>query len=303
MSENGRVVAVGFFDGVHIGHGELLKRAKQKAQELDAKPAVLSFDTHPDDLVFKQSVRLIGDRESREDLIHRCFNIPEVFFLHFDRDLMNMSWEQFISFSVEKYNICCYVVGYDFTFGKNGEGTARKLQEYCRDHGLGCEIIDAVKLEGQIVSSTLIRTMIENGDMEKANRFLGHPYCISGTVQPGFQRGRKMQAPTVNLAFSQGVVIPRYGVYAAKAVLPDSSEWMAATNVGIRPTFQPNSEVSVESFLLHFNGDLYGKRVRIDFYSFLRPEVKFRDVHQLTLQIQKDAAEAEAFLLNTDNRR
>ena len=297
MTENGRVMAVGFFDGVHIGHAALLERAKQRALETGARPAVLSFDTHPDDLVFHQAVKLIGDSENRRDLIERCFGIEEVFFLRFDNDLMNMSWEQFISFSAEKFNIRCYVVGYDFTFGKDGEGTAEKLKLYCQQNGLGCEVIDAVRLDGEVVSSTLIRSMIEQGNIQQANRFLGHPYCLSGIVRNGFHIGRQMQAPTINLSFPKGVVIPKHGVYAAKVVLRDGKEFMAATNVGTRPTVSTGKKVNVESFMLHFNGDLYGARVRVDFYSFLRQERRFPDLQTLSAQIQTDIDEAEALLL------
>ena len=297
MTENGRVMAVGFFDGVHIGHAALLERAKQRALETGARPAVLSFDTHPDDLVFHQTVKLIGDSENRRDLIERCFGIEEVFFLRFDNDLMNMSWEQFISFSAEKFNIRCYVVGYDFTFGKDGEGTAEKLKLYCQQNGLGCEVIDAVRLDGEVVSSTLIRSMIEQGNIQQANLFLGHPYCLSGIVRNGFHIGRQMQAPTINLSFPEGVVIPKHGVYAAKVVLRDGKEFMAATNVGTRPTVSTGKKVNVESFLLHFSGDLYGVRVRVDFYSFLRQERRFPDLQTLSAQIQTDIGETEALLL------
>ena len=297
MTENGRVMAVGFFDGVHIGHAALLERAKQRAMETGARPAVLSFDTHPDDLVFHQAVKLIGDSENRRDLIERCFGIEEVFFLRFDNDLMNMSWEQFISFSAEKFNIRCYVVGYDFTFGKDGEGTAEKLKLYCQQNGLGCEVIDAVRLDGEVVSSTLIRSMIEQGNIQQANRFLGHPYCLSGIVRNGFHIGRQIQAPTINLPFPEGVVIPKHGVYAAKVVLRNGKEFIAATNVGTRPTVSTGKKVNVESFLLHFNGDLYGARVRVDFYSFLRQERRFPDLQTLSAQIQTDIDEAEALLL------
>ena len=298
MTDSGRVMAVGFFDGVHIGHAALLERAKQKALETGARPAVLSFDTHPDDLVFHQSIKLIGDSENRRDLIERCFGIEEVFFLRFDRDLMNMPWDQFISFSAEKFNIRCYIVGYDFTFGKDREGTAEKLKLYCQQNGLGCEIIDPVRLDGKVVSSTLIRSLIEQGNIQQANRFLGHPYCLSGIVHSGFHIGRQMEAPTINLSFPEGVTIPRHGVYATKVVLRDGREFMAATNVGIRPTVSKDNKVSAESFLLYFNGDLYGIKVRVDFYSFLRQEKKFPDLQTLSAQIKTDAAEAESLLLS-----
>ena len=262
MTDDRRVMAVGFFDGVHIGHAALLEKAKQKALEIGARPAVLSFDTHPDDLIFHQTVKLIGDSESRKDLIERCF-----------------------------------VVGYDFTFGKDGEGNPEKLQLYCQQNGLECEIIDAVRLDGTVVSSTLIRSLIERGDIEEANRFLGHPYCLSGKVHSGFHIGRQMHAPTINMNFPDGVVIPRYGVYATKVVLKNGNEFMAATNIGVRPTFSTDGKVSAESYILHFSDDLYGKAVRVDFYGFIRPERKFADLQALSVQIQTDAAETEAYLM------
>ena len=297
MTDSGRIMAVGFFDGVHVGHAALLERAKQKALESGSIPAVLSFDTHPDDLIFHHTVKLIGDSENRKELIERCFGIEEVFFLRFDKDMMNMPWDQFISFSAETYNIRCFVVGYDFTFGRDGEGTAEKLKLYCQQNGLECEIIDAVRVDGIIVSSTLIRSQIEQGNIQQANRFLGHPYCLSGIVRNGFHIGRQMHAPTINMNFPEGVVIPRYGVYATKVVFQNGDEHMAVTNIGIRPTFSTEEKISVESFLLHFNESLYGERVRVDFYGFIRPEKKYADLNSLADQIRTDAAEAEALLL------
>ena len=295
MAQIRRALAMGFFDGVHIGHAALLEKAKQRAAELDAVPSVLSFDVHPDNLIFNRETHLINDARGREEIIRRCFGIDNIVFLHFNRHIMNMPWEDFVGRIVEELNVCCFIVGYDFTFGRGGEGNGSKLRSYCAEHGIPVEIIEPVMLDGQIVSSTLIRGLIENGEIEQANRFLGHPHCLADTVHSGYHIGRKLDAPTINMFFPEGVIVPRHGVYAAKVVLPDGETYPAVTNIGIRPTFSSDGKVSVESHLIGFEGNLYGVPTRIDFYHFIRPEVKFDGFDELSAQIRKDAEAAAAF--------
>ena len=304
MAQIRRALAMGFFDGVHIGHAALLEEAKQRAAELDAVPSVLSFDVHPDNLIFNRETHLINDARGREEIIRRCFDIDNVVFLHFNRHIMNMPWEVFAVRIIEELNVCCFIVGYDFTFGRGGEGNGSKLRSYCAERGIPVEIIDPVMLDGQIVSSTLIREMIEAGNIEQANRFLGHPHCLYDTVHSGYHIGRKLEAPTINMFFPDGVIVPRHGVYAAKVALPDGETYPAVTNIGIRPTFSDDGKVSVESHLIGFDGNLYGVPTRIDFYHFIRPELKFDGFDELSAQIRKDAEAAAVFLkYSPDERR
>lgn len=298
MSKTERTIALGFFDGVHIGHAALLEKTKQRALEVGASPAVLSFDVHPDKLVFNSDIQLIGDAQSREEIIHRCFGIEEVVFIHFNTHVMNMPWEQFADNILNELNARWLVVGHDFTFGRKGEGTAIKLKEYCEERNVGCDIIPAVTLDGQIVSSTIIRKMISEGDMESAARYLGHPHCLSDFVHSGYHIGQTLDAPTINMFFPPNVIIPKHGVYATKVVLPDGKEYPSVTNIGIRPTFSDDGKVSVESHLLDYNGNLYGKPVRVDFYKFLREEVKFTDFASLSEQIRADSETARRFFDN-----
>ena len=295
MSMKERAIAFGFFDGVHIGHSALLEKTKTRASEIGATPAVLSFDVHPDKLVFNSDIQLIGDAKSREEIIHRCFGIDDVIFIHFNTHVMNMPWEQFADNILNELHVKWIVVGHDFTFGQKGEGTAEKLKEYCEARGVGCDIIPAVKLDGQIVSSTIIRKMISEGDMESAAKYLGHPHCLSDFVHSGYHIGRTINAPTINMFFPPEVIVPKHGVYATKVVLPDGEEYPSVTNIGIRPTFSDDEKVSVESHLLDYNGDLYGKPVRVDFYKFLREEVKFSDFDELSEQIRTDAETARSY--------
>lgn len=283
-----KVMALGFFDGIHVGHAALINKIKQRAEETGAEPAVLTFDVHPDNLVFKKTVPLINSAEDRENILIRCFGINDVVVIHFNQRVMHMDWHDFIDELIDEMNLRWIVVGHDFCFGYKGLGTAEKLKAYCAERGVGCDIIPAVCRDGVVVSSTLIRQLIESGEMEKANEYLGHPHTITDVIRTGYHLGTKMGTPTINMSFPQGVIIPRHGVYAAKAYI-DGQEYMSVTNVGIRPTVSDSGNVNVESFLLDFCGNLYGHRARIDFYKFLRPERKFDDVNELAAQIKSDA--------------
>lgn len=283
-----KVMALGFFDGIHVGHAALINKIKQRAEETGAEPAVLTFDVHPDNLVFKKSVPLINSAEDRENILSRCFGIDDVVVIHFNQRVMHMDWRDFIDELIDEMNLRWIVVGHDFCFGYKGLGTAEKLKAYCAERGVGCDIIPAVCRDDVVVSSTLIRQLIESGEMEKANEYLGHPHTLTDVIRTGYHLGTKMGTPTINMSFPQGVIIPRHGVYAAKAYI-DGQEYMSVTNVGIRPTVSDSGNVNVESFLLDFCGNLYGHRARIDFYKFLRPERKFDDVNELAAQIKSDA--------------
>lgn len=295
MAETKRAIALGFFDGVHAGHAELMKMTKRRAEEIGAMPSVLSFDVHPDTLVFNKEVPLINSAIGREELIRRCFGINNVVFIHFNKHVMCMPWREFIDSLIDELNIAWIVVGHDFCFGYKGEGTAQRLKAYCEERGIGCDIIPALRIDGRIVSSTHIRELIANGDIETANRYLGHPHTLSDTVHSGYHLGRNLGAPTINMFFPDGVLVPKHGVYATKVFLEDGSSYIAVTNVGVRPTVSEDSRVSVESHLLDYSGNLYGRQARVEFYSYLREEVKFGSFDELSEHIKKDAESARAY--------
>ncbi len=289
MKDKKRVIALGFFDGLHVGHAALMRMTKARADELGLVPSVMTFDVHPDTLVSGAEVPLINSPEGRADIIRRIFGIENVIFLHFNRRIMNMPWREFVASLIDELHACHFVVGHDFTFGQKGEGRADRLAEYCAEHGLGCDVIPAVKIDGEVVSSTRIRQLIESGDMKKVNELLGHPHSLIDTVHYGFQLGVKLGTPTINMRFEGGVVVPRHGVYAAKVFLDNGSEHMAVTNIGVRPTVSGGDRVSVESYILDFEGDLYDHRVRVEFHDFIRDECRFAGVDELRAQILRDA--------------
>ncbi len=296
MSEKKRVIALGFFDGVHLGHAALLEMTKRRAGEKNAVPTVMSFDVHPDSLVRGVEVPLINGMDGRTDIIRRLFGIDSVIYIHFNETVMRMPWRLFIDSLTEELDACHFVVGYDFRFGRGGEGTGEKLRDYCAERGLGCDVIPAVKVDGVTVSSTAIRELIREGDIERANILLGHPYSLIDTVRYGYQLGARLGTPTINMQFPQGALIPRRGVYAAKAYPDTGEEHLAVTNVGVRPTVSGGDRLTVESYILDFNGNLYERRVRVDFYRFLRDERRFDSVEELKTQILRDAQAAKEYL-------
>ena len=292
-----KVMALGFFDGIHIGHAALMNMIIKRAREYDAEPAVLTFDVHPDSLVFKKNVPLINSADDRERILSRCFGIDDVVVVHFSQSVMHMDWKVFIDELIDDMELCHIVVGHDFKFGYKGLGTAEKLKKYCAQQGVGCDIIPPVCKDGVIVSSTLIRGLIESGEVEKANEYLGRPHTLTDVVRSGYHLGTQMGTPTINMRFPDGVIIPRHGVYAAKAYV-DGEEYMSVTNVGVRPTVSEDGGVNVESFLLNFTGNLYGRLVRLDFYKFMRPERKFDDIDELAAQIKHDAESTREYFEN-----
>ena len=289
------VIALGFFDGVHRGHGALLRKAAERAGELGAAPAVFTFDRSPREFVTGTPVPLLNSNDDRRDIIRRVYGIERVIFARFDQAMMTMGWEDYIQMLVRDYGAVHFVAGHDHRFGHRNEGTVALLQAKCAELGLGCDIIPEVEIEGITVSSTYIRTLVEQGDMERAALFLGHPHCLSQTVQHGKRLGRTIGIPTVNLAVPAHVLTPARGVYITRAFLPDGRSCPGVTNVGTRPTVTDGDTVSVETYLLGFDGDLYGQTVRLDFHRRLRGEVKFPSLEALRQEILRNVAETESY--------
>ncbi len=282
-----RVVALGFFDGVHLGHQALMMTARERAEQLAAVPSVITFDAHPDAVVRGMDVALLGDLEERKSLIARVGGIDDIHVFHFDRQFMRVAWEDFVRQVKDELGAVHLVIGWDFCCGWRGEGTAARIAAWCGEHDMGCDIVEQVTLDGTPVSSTYIRSLVAAGDMERAARFLGHAYSVSHAVVHGCQRGRRMGIPTINFPIPEGIIVPRYGVYATCAHLASGPQ-CAVTNVGVRPTFAGDGRVTVETNLLDYAGELYGQNVRIDFLAFLRDETRFPSQAALAEQIRRD---------------
>ncbi len=283
------VYALGFFDGVHLGHQALLDACRELAREQNAKAGALTFAGG----LIKEGQGLLTTLSQREQLF-RKWGMEEILILPFDENLRKMPWQDFYRLLVETHHACGFVCGEDFRFGAGGAGDAACLQELCRKEGLPCRVVKKIKIEDREVSSRHIRTLLESGEVESANAFLGHPHLLSGTVIPGKQLGRTIGIPTANLAYPQGGVRLPYGVYACRVKIGEKS-YAAVTNVGVRPTVSGEG-VTVEPWILDFEGDLYGKELCLEVLSYLRPEQKFHGLEELKAQIGADAIRTREIL-------
>lgn len=296
MEYGKRVIALGFFDGVHVGHAALLRKASERAEELGVQPAVISFDNHPVKMITGNAVPLINSPLDRMDVIRRLFNITDLIFLHFDSGLMHMPWQDFVKWLRDDFGAVHLVAGYDFHFGYRGEGNPERLTSRCAELGIGCDIIEQVCIDGVPASSTYIRELLADGKLATANKFLGHFHFLNDVVRCGYRFGRTLGTPTINMRFEDGVLIPRHGVYAAEAHILNTGEFYeAVTNIGVRPTVGGTDAVTVESHILGYSGNLYGKNIRVDFHRFLRPEMHFENVSALRDQIRRDAADTQLY--------
>lgn len=297
MAEKKRVIALGFFDGVHLGHGALLSLCAKRAGELEAIPSAFTFDLHPSALIpGKTPVPLLTTPADREGLMERLYGIRDVIVAHYDDRMMKTPWREFVTnYLVRDHAAVHLVVGHDFHFGYKGEGDPQKLRALCEELGIGCDVVPKVELEGITVSSTYIRSLLEKGNMDRALRFLGHPHVLTCRVAHGKKLGSTLGFPTVNLTFAPGLLIPAYGVYACKAVFEDGSNRMAVTNVGTRPTVQDGDAVTAEGFLLDFDGDLYGREIRMEFYHYLRPEQRFPSLEALRAEVMRNAQQTRDY--------
>lgn len=281
------IYALGVFDGVHLGHQALLAACVELAEKNHCQAGAVTFGSHPDKLISGNTPKLLCTVEERKQLI-KHYHIDHTLILPFDDRLRQQPWQEFLTMLLQK-GAAGFVCGDDFRFGYKGEGNATLLAQFCRARKLPWAVVPEQTLDGVRISSTYIRKCIEAGQMEEAVRFLGHPYCVTGTVVPGRQLGRTIGIPTANLQLPDGIVAPKFGVYACKV-----GDHMAVTNVGTRPTVG-GSHVTVEPWILDFEGDLYGKTLCLQFYKFLRPEQKFASLSELQAEIQKNAAETRKF--------
>ena len=282
------VIALGFFDGVHIGHGALLRKTVERARELNATSAAFTFDRAPKEFVTGVTVPLLTGVAERRALIRELYGIARTIVAPFDNAMMTMPWRSFLELLVSRHGAVHLVAGHDYRFGYKNEGTPDILRAWCAEHGLGCDIIPKVEFHGVTVSSTHIRALVEAGDMAGAAAFLGHPYTVIGTVKHGKHLGTEELFPTVNLMPEPWRVLPRFGVYAVRVMLDDGTVYPGVTNVGIRPTIVDDNRVTIETNLIDFDGDLYGKELKIEFLRYLRGEKKFSSMAELHAQIARD---------------
>ena len=301
MDNQRKVIALGFFDGVHMGHGALLRTVAERAKALDAVPCAFTFDRSPAAALTGKAVPLLSGVGDRERLMHELYGIREVIVAPFDV-MRQMDWQDFVAQYLQKeLGVIHVVAGHDFRFGYKGEGNPQRLADKCRELGMGCDIIPKVEIDGFTVSSTYIRSLVQEGKMERARWFLGHPHTLSGPVVHGSELGRTLGTPTANLLVPAGVIAPGFGVYASRVVLAGGETRLAVTNVGTRPTVNTDkTAVTVEPWILDYRGDLYGQDIRVEFYACLRPERKFPSVQALLDAILENARQTREYFAKAE---
>ncbi len=302
MEQKKRVIALGFFDGVHVGHSALMKQTTKRAMELHAVPSAFTFDPHPQSVIFDKPLALLTSPEDRADLMRRYYGIEDVIVTPFTSERMKQPWDSFVRDTlVGELHAVHLVAGHDYHFGYKGEGNPARLKAICQELGIGLDIIEKVERDGITVSSTYIRTLVAQGEIARANEFLGHPYTLSDTVSHGKKLGSTLGFPTVNLKLKPNVLPPALGVYATRVWLENGESHIAVTNVGRRPTVDDGEMLTVEGFILDFSGDLYGQTIRMEFFDFIRPEQKFPSLEALREEIMRNAQQTRDFFASQKN--
>ncbi|MEO6359722.1 MAG: bifunctional riboflavin kinase/FAD synthetase [Sphingomicrobium sp.] len=291
----GAIVALGNFDGFHLGHQAVVGRAVARGHHEQRPVIVATFDPHPvrhfqpDAPPFR-----LTTLDQRERLFaHAGADAMLVF--EFGPELAATSAEDFVARLLgERVGAAGVVTGDDFTFGYRRGGNAQVLRELGAQHGIIAEAVAPVTLDGHPVSSSRIREALSDGDPGSATRLLSRPFAIEGLVQSGDRRGRAMGYPTANLTLGP-YQRPAYGIYAVSVTLDDGTEHFGVANLGTRPTFDPPVEL-LETFIFGFDGDLYGRRIEVALHHYIRPEQKFADVDALTRRMRQDETEARKLL-------
>ncbi len=286
---------IGNFDGVHIGHKRIIKAVKEKARQGELTPCIISFHPHPQKVLRNIDVPLLAPMIERLKLLERE-GVDLVVCYTFTKEIAKISAEDFVSdVLVGKLNVRHLVVGQDFSFGSKRQGNINLLKIMGEQHDFDTMVIDPARIDDEVVSSTAIRNLIREGNVKKAERFLGYNFSIDGRVKIGERRGRRIGFPTANLD-TDWDVLPKVGVYATLAHV-DGAVLNSITNVGYRPTFG-NNELLIEIHVLDFNKDIYDKRIRIEFVDRVRDERKFNGAYALVQQIKKDVQNVKRLLLS-----
>lgn len=289
MKRKPAVVALGMFDGMHIGHRELIARCLRIAGAEDALPSVYTFSNHPQSVLRGESPKCLMSADERYALMRRL-GVEDLRMVPFTRELAVLSPEAFIASLKELWTLRAVVVGYNYSFGRYGAGKADTLVAIGREQGFDVEVVPPVLLAGEPVSSTRIRALLEEGEVGSAADMLAAPYTLSGTVVKNKQFGRTIDFPTANILPDADRVLPKDGVYVSAARVGADS-FRAVTNVGTNPTVG-GERLSIETHLIGFSGELYGKALAVSFLERIRGEQRFDSVEALRARIALDVATA-----------
>ncbi|ASB60934.1 riboflavin biosynthesis protein RibF [Bacillus sp. A053] len=293
------VMALGYFDGVHLGHQKVIGTAKQIAEEKGLTLAVMTFHPHPSHVLGrdKEPKDLITPLEDKINQIEQL-GTEILYVVKFNEVFASLSPKQFIDQYIIGLNVQHAVAGFDFTYGKYGKGTMETMPADL-DGKAECTMVEKLTEQDKKISSSYIRTALQNGDVELANVLLGQPYFIKGIVIHGDKRGRTIGFPTANVGLNNSYIVPPTGVYAVKAEV-NGEVYNGVCNIGYKPTFYEKrpEQPSIEVNLFDFDQEVYGAAIKIEWYKRIRSERKFNGIKELTEQIEKDKQEAIRYFNN-----
>lgn len=286
-------VALGAFDGLHLGHLKLIKKAIKRAVENDCKSIVYTFQNHPLTTIKKEMApKLLMDNETKEEYLKEI-GIDKLELVNFDEALMKTSCEEFILNLIKAYNIKGIIVGFNFRFGYKNYGDTNLLKQLSEKYNFDLCVQEEVKYENEIISSSRIRQLIREGKVLDANKMLYKPFFIKGEVISGNQIGKTIDFPTANISYSSKSIIPSNGVYYTNVKI-DNKIYKGITNIGFNPTVTDFRDLSIETHILDFNEDIYGKCIKVCFLDRIRDERKFENLNKLKEQLHKDKEFAES---------
>lgn len=284
-------VALGNFDGIHKGHAKLIRRMVKSANERALKPSVLLFKNH----TRSHDILILTGTEQKISILKKL-GVETIFLKSFDKSLMEMSPNTFIEdILINKINSKIVVVGFDYRFGHKASGNAEMLKEICMKYGTDVIIEDPVLYDNLPISSSSIREMISNGNIEDANKLLEYNFSLVGTVVDGRKQGRVFGFPTANLELSENYVLPKNGVYHTHVHIKGET-FTGLTSVGFNPTVSDDEIIKIETYILDFSRNVYGEKIEVEFLRFIREEIKFDDVNLLTEQMKNDLKTVKTML-------
>jgi len=293
-SEKDMLLTIGVFDGVHLGHKYLISQLKERARQQNLLSGVVTFRQHPLEVLSPQTeLPYLTNLEEKVNLLKKE-GVEAVITLSFTPELAQLSASQFVSLLKKYLRMRGLVIGPDFALGRDREGNADTLRKLGQEMGFSVTVIPPVKINGEIVSSTAIRNALANGDMKRVVSLIGRPFSLQGRVTTGAGRGLKLGFPTANLEIDPKQTLPPEGIYATWAYI-DGKAYQSVTNIGRRPTFGGNGR-TVETYILNYRGNLYGRELKIELVERLRGEKRFDTVEELKKQITEDVKRGKAVL-------
>ncbi|KOA20880.1 riboflavin biosynthesis protein RibF [Clostridium homopropionicum DSM 5847] len=279
-------IALGSFDGLHMGHLSLINKTIELAKENNIKSMVFTFKNHPLTVINSDiAPKLIISNDEKTRLL-KNLGIDILNYAEFNNKFMKISPEDFICNLIKHYNAKGFVVGFNYRFGYKNLGDVDLLQSLSEKYNFHTYIVKPVKVNGEVISSSKIRHLISEGDITKANYFLTRPFMLEGKVIKGKQLGRKINFPTINLDYDKSIVLPKGGVYFT-SIEYKNEKFKSITNIGYNPTVR-DKKLSIETHILNFNEDIYNEKVKVFFHKRIRDEKKFESIEKLAEQLSKD---------------